>query len=392
MLKLDADFLFSYTWLATVAYFIEVPLIHSELLGSIIWIPAVLLSFLYCIINIKQIDQNQVLKCLILLLIMICSLLLDGNLFSKSRYVSILCFLNSLLAICVFSSDCISKRTMRLVENSCCFIAVLFIIYYQTPIAHKTINDGITWVCKDLTFNLDNSNMAGIFLYLIFSMLFIFYCKEKRLVKKFFLLGLMGSTLFFIYGTGTRSCMIAVVATLLLGIMSKIIHTIPRIVIWFSMLFPVAFIVGIVNLYNSGYANLEILGKRIFTGRETAFVDMLKTIDTFSKKLLGDFSLWGLNNAHNAPLAIYLSTGVIGLILVYSIYYKAIKHMNSSRFLQNRIGIICVSCVLGLFVESCAEAALFMGGFPVVNFVATLFVIASTEVNEDCMEEYYYEE
>ena len=62
MLKLDADFLFSYTWLATVAYFIEVPLIHSELLGSIIWIPAVLLSFLYCIINIKQIDQNQVLK------------------------------------------------------------------------------------------------------------------------------------------------------------------------------------------------------------------------------------------------------------------------------------------------------------------------------------------
>ena len=66
--------------------------------------------------------------------------------------------------------------------------------------------------------------------------------------------------------------------------------------------------------------------------------------------------------------------------------------MNSSGFLKNRIGIICVSCVLGLFVESCAEAALFMGGFPIVNFVATLFVIASTEVNEDSMEEYYYEE
>lgn len=389
MQKLDADFIISYAWIATVAYFIEVPLIHSELLGSIIWIPAVLLSFLYCITNIQKIDQKQAIKCFILFLIMICSLFINGNLFSKERYVSILCFLNSLLSICAFSSDRISERTILLIKKSCCFIAILFIIYYQTPIAHKTINNGVTWVCKDLTFNLDNSNMAGIFLYLIFSMLYIFFSKEKQRYKKFFLFLLMCSTLFFIYGTGTRSCMIAVVATILLGVMSKIIHTIPKIVIWASMIFPIAFIAGIVNLYNSGYQNIVIFGKNLFSGRETAFADWLNSIDTLPKKLFGDFSFFGLNNAHNAPLAIYLSAGICGVILVYSIYYNAIKHMNSGGYTQNRIGIICISCVLGLFIESCAEAALFMGGFPVVNFVVTLFVIASTEANNNSTEEFY---
>ena len=389
MKKIGADFILSYSWLATVAYFIEVPLIHSGFLGSLIWIPAVMLSFLYCVMNIQKIDKRQVLKCMVLFLIMMVSLLLNGNLFSKSHYVSILCFLNSLLSICVFSTAPISERTISLIRKSCYVIAVLFIIYYKTPIAHKTINDGITWICEDLTFNLDNSNMAGIFLYLIFSMLLIFYCKEKKLIKKLLLFALMCSTLFFIYGTGARSCMLAAAATILLTMMSKVIHTIPKVVIWLSMLFPIAFVSGIVTLYQSGYDNLEILGKRIFTGRETAFVDWLNSIDTLPKKLFGDFAHWGLNNAHNAPLAIYLSLGLCGVIIVYSIYYKQIKFINSGKFYQNRIGVICISCILGLFVESCAEAALFMGGFPVVNFVVTLFVIANVEKNKNDTEEYY---
>lgn len=389
MQKLDADFIISYSWIATVAYFIEVPLIHSELLGSIIWIPAVLLSFSYCIINIQKIDQKQAIKCLALFLIMVSSLLINCNLFSKARYVSMLCFLNSILSICVFSSVRISKKTIELIKKSCCFIAILFIIYYQTPIAHKAINDGVSWICKDLTFNLDNSNMAGIFLYLIFSMLYIFFFKEKQRYKKFFLFALLCSTLFFIYGTGTRSCMMAVVATVLLGMTSKFVHKIPKILIWASMLFPIAFITGIVNLYNSGYENIVFLGKNLFSGRETAFADWLNSMDTLPKKLFGDFSFFGLNNAHNAPLAIYLSAGIFGVILVYSIYYNAIKHINSGEYTHNRIVIICISCVLGLFIESCAEAALFMGGFPVVNFVVTLFVIASAEANKISTEECY---
>lgn len=383
MKKTSVDFVISYMWIMTLLYFFEVPVIHIDILGTLIWFPPVLLSFIFCLINVKYAEKSQVIKCMILGFILTLSFVLGGKFSSKELYVAMLCFFNSVLSISVFSSYCISERTIKFIKFCCCVISIAFIIYYKTPIAYKAVDDeSVVFRTKTLTFNLDNSNMAGIFLYLLFCMLFVFLKKEKKSIKKVLLVILMCAMLFLMNGTGTRSCIFAALATLILGLLSSNIRKIPPFIIIFTMIVPIAFIVGITHLYKSGFSNIELLGKSLFTGREKMFIDMLEQVDTLPKILFGDFPHWGLQNSHNGPLTIYLSIGVVGLYLVYSIYYNAIKTMNSRPFNGgNSISVICLCCMLGLIIESSAEAALFTGGFPLVNFVTTFFIISSTEEN-----------
>lgn len=383
MKKASVDFVISYMWIMTLLYFFEVPIVHLGILSTLIWFPSVLLSFIFCLVNLKYAEKSQVIKCMILGFILTLSFVLGGKFLSKELYVAMLCFFNSVLSISVFSSYCISERTIKFIKFCCCIISIAFIVYYKTPIAYKAINDeGIAFESETLAFNLDNSNMAGIFLYLLFCMLFVFFKKENKLIKKIFWSILMCTMLFFMNGTGTRSCMFAALATLVLGMMSSNIRRIPPFFIVITMIVPIVFILGITQLYKSGFSDMELLGKSLFTGREKMYIDMLEQVDTIPKILFGNFPHWGLQNSHNGPLTIYLSTGIIGLYLVYSIYYNAVKMMNSnSTNGEKSISIICLCCMLGLIIESSAEAALFTGGFPLVNFVTTFFIISSTEEN-----------
>ncbi len=382
MIKINQNFVFVCSWIATVLYFIVAPLTNVDFLITIIWVPIVVLNLFYCILNFRLIPMKTKVICLFLLYTMVSSMLLQGKLFSTAHYISIMCFLNGILCISLYSGKnmTISQKTKNFIKLCIVFLGLLFAVYSFSPIANMVKEDGISRVSRFFVFNLENSNMAGIFLFLIFSILFIFTFDADKKYKKVFYIGLDVYTIYLIYKTGARSCLIAVVALLLIGLFFRS-KQINRLIICAVTFVPIVFVYLLTSLYSNGYQEVEVLGKSIFTGREIYFKECIDGIDTFFEWAIGDFGNWGLNNAHNAPLALLLSLGLIGLVLVYVVYYDVMFKLNSEKN-PGKVKTICVVCIMCLFVESIAEASLFLGGFPGVNFICTMVVLGQESTEE----------
>ena len=380
-MKKEQDFIISFSWIAMIAYFIVVPLFSSNTLATLIWVPTILLNFIFCIIKIEKISVKVTTISGVLVAIMLISMFFADKLFSREHYISMVCLINSFLSISYFSTATISRKTREFIKHCVVLVALLFTLYSFTNIVYKVTEDGVSRMSPYFTFNLGNANMAGIFLFLIFSILFIYTFAARTLVKKVGFIALDAYLVYMIYRTGARSCMIGVIALVAVGIWygSKRIN---KFIIYAATIFPVVFIFLLTKLYNNGYEDVEILGKSIFTGREVYFQECLDSIDTLSKWIFGDFAEKCLNNAHNAALAWLLSLGVIGVILIYVIYYDVIFTINDDSN-KARMKNVCVACILCLFVESIAEATLFLGGFPGIVFVNTMIVLSkeSTEAH-----------
>ena len=137
--------------------------------------------------------------------------------------------------------------------------------------------------------------------------------------------------------------------------------------------FPILFVPMYLMLFRSGYADLMIMGKSLFSGRQGTFTDYLSLLRTNFQWIVGNLGEASFANAHNAPLAHLCSTGLLGTILFYGMMLK--KTMACCEN-DNPVARTALICILGLFIQSSGEASIFLGGFPGIEFVYVLFYLA----------------
>ena len=76
---------------------------------------------------------------------------------------------------------------------------------------------------------------------------------------------------------------------------------------------------------------------------------------------------------HNGPLTILAGSGIIGYLIHFVFYSRTIcKYADQADSQMQNIALIAI---LGVFIHSCAEAALIVGGAHYSIIIATYFWI-----------------
>ena len=357
-----------FIWVMVLLYFFVYPLTHSNSIATFIWVVSITSIFIGCILFVQVLENKEIYVILLIAFIIILGLLRAWEKIEIKHINGFYLYITFMMSICVCSKINISKQTFNFITIINRILAILFIIYSFTPIATKQYYDGASRVSEYFVFNLDNSNMAGIYLFCIYCVNLIF-CKSSK--KIYINIGILAAMMYLIYRTNTRTCLFSAIAVTVIYLFWRK-KQVNKGIIVLCTLFPIAFIFMYLHLFNIGYEDIEIMGKSLFSGREEVFVSYIDHIDNFVEILIGDYADIPLQNAHNAPLAIFCGIGVIGTVATYYIILKNLNHKNISS-----VGNIAIICILCCFVQSCGESALFLGGFPGAIFMNTFFLLTA---------------
>lgn len=352
-------------------YFIEYPILHDVSLNRLVWIPGLLMVLISCLaykIDTK-LDIRWFVAFFTLISIIIVGILATDKLTSFSHWFAGFAFILTMVSMRLFSMSNTSKLLFDFIYVFAVLLAVVFIIYCFTPIVNTAYFKGVMRRCDYYVFNLDNSNIAGMYLFGIFSILIINISVRKyRLLN----IALCCAVFYMLFRTNSRACIVAAIIVAAAAILPKK-SLVPKTLIVIAWLFPILFGSLYLFVYESGFENVEILGKSLFSGRQEVFVAYLAKIKNGWHFLFGNYASASLQNAHNAPLTFYSSLGIVGAVIT-----EIMLLINAFRInLGSKISFMSLFAVLGLFIQSSAEAGMFLGGFPGIIFLLIFFLLAN---------------
>lgn len=280
-----------------------------------------------------------------------------------------------LLLIIVSDTISLNQETYRFI-NSCSIVSALVLIGYSiSPISHLATFEGYTYQSPYLTYGFDNSNYAGIVTLLVYSLLFLTKETAGKIVKKLCIF--LGIILFYlIYQTNTRS---ALAVAILIPFLNLFFNrfTLKNWMLFLIVLIPFLFVPLYLQLGASGNAeDAQIMGKSIMSGRQFVYASYIEKIHSPYNWLVGNLSENKLMNAHNGPLAILASCGLLGCVSYFYIYFS--KLFRANRLAKTHMNKIAVFIIAACFLNTCGEAALLLGGFPAITYLFAFFVFANS--------------
>lgn len=364
-----------------IAYFLIFPTTHNVSLIRLVWIPGFILTFVSCIICISQ--QNNAFEVVELFAFLLLAAIAFGGCIMAGLDIncifSSVSYLIMLMAMWLYSGVKISKRLFDFIYYAGVVLTLIFLVYSFTPIATKALIDNEFRASEYFTFNLDNANVTGTYLYGIMCILVVNFYVRKYKALNFLLIAI---DFYFIYRTNSRSCIIAAAIVLIFSMFTGGKKKLPILVIILAWLVPIIFIFVYLHMYNTSYEDVEILNKSLFSGREMVFVKYMDRIDGFWEVIFGDLKNSRFQNAHNAPLAIYCSVGIIGAVISEILILLSVLRINT----PSKVSGISALVIVGYFIHSCAEANMFMGGFPGSVFMIVFYLLANySEENQNDM-------
>lgn len=374
--------LYRLLWVFFVLYLIERPVLDNKTLNLLIWvIPVGFIIFFVCF-NIERINFVD-----LVLLGLVVFIILFGMLFysvgmARAVISAIICFVTNYFFLSLSSYEKINKQTFDFIFYCNIILTILFFIYSFTPIAHIAYNEKISekFYCEYFTYNLDNSNYAGIILFSFFCNITIGLKSRKSKILRFFCFVVLAMLLWMIYRTNSRSCFISAIVLIFFYVIYSLrerfkAKKIKPLIICLICLIPVVFVWLYLLLYSNGLQDVQILGKSLFSGREETYKEYLEYIDTPLAFLFGNMGKTVFNNAHNGPLAIFTTIGLFGIIIIYILYFRFIFRINNGT----KNSSLCIICILCVFIQSSAEAAFMLGGFAAMITLNSLFFLSSLE-------------
>lgn len=363
-------------WVLYLVYLIERPLLNNRSVDVITMILLTLVLFWGVIRNICLFTFKDALIFIVIVMCILMSLLHTCGNITLSLLKSTFCFFATYMLIVVVSRSVVNRRTFDFVYICTIVASLLFIVYYFTPIAYLAeTGSGKKYISDGFTCNLGNPNYTGIVLFILFMNLFINVRIRKN---KVFITTLMFCLFFLILKTGSRACFLSIGVALVFSIYDRIKYAkgggkISKSFIILVTLIPVFFIWLYLAMYYSGVKNVEILNKSLFSGREITYIEYLRNIRDIPEFLIGNIVDTQFNNAHNGPLAIFCSIGLIGLISIYVINVSCINNINNGTWISS----ICVVCILCVFIHACVEAAFMVGGMSSIVGMSTFYFLSS---------------
>ena len=256
----------------------------------------------------------------------------------------------------------------RMVDIFGILAAFFLAVAYFSPAAY-VFEDGRR--SRSLALGMTNPNLTGMMITAVIEILMIGY---KRWKHKWLLLLIVAGLFYLAWLTRARSALLACALVLIYTFFfSK--RKIPNFIVYAAVALPLLFVPVYLGLYSAGLNNVKIFGKDLFSGRELTYLSYLEHINTFPKWLLGDLGGTLFTNAHNAPLMVLCSVGLVGLIATYHGFIRNLIHLNNNA--EDPASRAAIACILSICIQSCFEAVMFSGVFPSVGFMFIFMILAA---------------
>ncbi len=266
------------------------------------------------------------------------------------------------------------------------YIAIALILIYLSvsPFAYRLVENygslkGEEQIGEALTLGFNNPNETGMILYLVITVIFSILITLKLKFK--ILIGVLIITLLYmLYQTGSRTCLFSLLFVVLSYCNTKITYRLlsKKYYLLVLLLAPLLFsyLYPIIAL-RFNYADYEILGKPIFSGRELLFLEGFSRY--ISHPILGDIAFFQFENSFNGYLSVMFNTGLVGLIAYIFFAYKTMKNLFSRVITRSQL--FAFLSLVGVFFIACSESAILLGGGQWYVLQLTLFVIANNRIN-----------
>ena len=282
---------------------------------------------------------------------------------------SIICFITTFVLFSFGKSTFIlTKKNEQIVLLATIIISLFIIVASRTSIAY-VFEDGRN--SGSLALGMTNPNLAAMMLCCVYCVLMMEFRKNK---KQYALIPIMAYLLYLIYLTKARTSIIgALIVTAYALFLYRI--AIPNLLIVLSIIFPIFVVPVYLGLFRLGVSNRQFIGKQLFSGREITYLQHINHLSGWQQYLYGNLGGERFSNAHNAPLSILCSIGLLGLIVTYIGYIRRMVVINNNATTDEaRVAIVCV---LSVFIQSSAESLMFTGYFTCMTFLYLYLLIAS---------------
>ena len=382
--------LFRLSWMLFLIYLIERPLISNRKVDVVVMILLTLSLFYGCVLNIKTFNFSELTSFIIILCIIVTSILYTSQAITVTLIKAVFLFFVNYLSVVLLSKSAITKKTYDFVFSCTVLASLLFIVYYFSPIAYIVTTSNGKKVVDEFTCNLDNSNNTAIVLFVLFSILLINLKTRKR---KIGIVILLASLLYLIIQTAARSCLISAIVMILCYILQSIkqqkgVFKISKSMVVIVSLLPLLFVGVYLWMFYTLDKNIVILNKPLFSGREDLYVEYLDKISNLTEFFIGNITAAQFQNAHNGPLSIFVSTGLVGLIITY---FLLITSMFRIYKRNTTCAFFCLISILCMLFQSCAESALMVGGVVSLVGFCGVFFLSSYDVNYIQISQHYHE-
>lgn len=254
-------------------------------------------------------------------------------------------------------------------------IAILLLITARSPVAY-IFEDGKN--SGALVLGMTNPNLTAMLIACVIGLLLIFLPDSRY---KWVQIIIVAGLLYLIWKTEARGSILAV------GIMVIYAFLVPKFKLrkWMIILPVVAsvlFVPGYLSIFGRNATNAyRFLGKTLFSGRQFIYMRSLELLDNPIRLLFGNYDAMKFANAHNAPLTILCTLGVIGFINSYYSYTKQLISINGRATTDSaKIAIVMILCI---YLLSSVESLMFTGVFPSISFMLFYVVLADDFQSSD---------
>lgn len=320
-----------------------------------------------------QLHVKPSMFCLIMLaVVMLSSYALEPASINIDLAKGVLLFYCTYIAIAI-DNQRFTKRDLKYIFNIGKILSLIYISYtfLPFPFRYTVVNE---WGATGFTMSMGNTNATAISVMFCILLLIgdILYAEKHttRIVDYILALALM----YTVYLLESRTIVACGLVIILFPMFRKI--RIRKWHVYVALLIPIVFIA--LQMWLSEREAIVILGKPLASGRHRLYLSYLNSVQ--SNPLDYFFGKWlvhKLGNYHNAPFAIFMNFGTIGLGLYYIFWYTELKGMLQKG--NSPLSTLAIIGVVAFFVHSSAEAAPMLG---FVIFGAEMVIIC--RIAKDC--------
>lgn len=372
-LKRDNASLVIWMLILNIGYLFVYPF-NNILLTYIFRLPALMLIAFIIVKNYTYSFPKYVVPLLILGVLCLLNIIRCPDSLTFDLILSIASIYSLLLLVIVSPKISIGIRLRRHIFILSIITAMVLTLHAFAPYGHLArSHEGVIFSTPYLTFGFGNSNFAGINAFLVFSCIWI-SSSYNSFRSKLFTLLVSGWVLYMIFETNCRSAFAAALLVPIASIILRRFH-LKNILLYIGCLIPFIFVPFYINFANDTDANVEVMGKSVVSGRQIVYQAYLDRMSDDIDYVVGTFAHKPFNNAHNAPLSIFVSLGAIGCFAFFYILINRLKLDNTLAC--SFTAKAAIYAIIAIYIESCGEASLFLGGFPCVILFFIIYVFAS---------------
>lgn len=351
------------------------PAILGLTLNAFIYLNVII--FIFALIFKKKRDNYSIKMILFVSFSILFSLIYFDSL--KVTMIAVaLSYLSSFMMVYYTQYIPVTKKLVNIITAVCILSSIIFIINFFSPLAYRYIKlNEETGLFNEITHNAlslgyPNANTAASIITPIAMILFILANIYRNRFFSLFLKSLSILLTYFVFLTSSRSSFFSLILFILF-VVFRIKINITKSLVMTILLSVFAFVFVYAFLYSQNIgSDWVLLGKPFFSGREEYLSNMF--FEGSNSWLLGDISKYKYNNYLNGMLSIYLSGGIINVIL----YILFFSHNIAKRFnIVSTNSHLALIAILFLYFQSFGEGNFMVSGAYFSVLISILYILSN---------------